>query len=45
MDFDLDRFWGSVRDGFSENYKNDVLWLIVLSAVKVCDSLTKLGVY
>ena len=43
IDFDLDRFWGSVRDGFSENYKNDILWLIVLSAVKVCDSLKNWG--
>ena len=30
IDFDLDLFWDYVRDGFSENYKNDILWLIVL---------------
>ena len=39
IDFDLDLFWDYVRDGFSENYKNDILWLIVLRAVKVRDSL------
>ena len=43
IDFDLDRFWVSVRDGFSENYKNDILWLIVLRAVKVRDSLKNWG--
>ena len=30
-------------DGFSENYKNDILWLIVLRAVKVRDSLKNWG--
>ena len=28
-----------VRDGFSENYKDDLLWLITLRAIKVRDSL------
>ena len=45
IDFDLHLFWDYVRDGFSENYKNDILWLIVLRAVKVRDSMKKLGVY
>ena len=45
IDFDLDLFWDYVRDGFSENYKNDILWQIVLHAVKVRDSMKKLGVY
>ena len=43
IDFDLDRFWVSVRDDFSENHKNDILWLIVLRAVKVRDSLKNWG--
>ena len=43
IDFDLDRFWVSVRDDFSENPKNDILWLIVLRAVKVRDSLKNWG--
>ena len=43
IDFDLDLFWDYVRDGFSENYKNDILWLIVLRAVKVRDSLKNWG--
>ena len=41
--FDLDRHWSLVRDGFSENFKNDLLWLIVLRAVKVRDSMTNWG--
>ena len=43
IDFDLNLFWNYVRDGFSENYKNDMLWLIVLRAVKVCESLKNWG--
>ena len=43
IDFDLDLFWDYVRDGCSENYKNDILWLIVLRAVKVRDSLKNWG--
>ena len=30
--FDLDRHWSLVRDDFCENFKNDLLWLIVLRA-------------
>ena len=32
-----------MRDGFSENHKNDILWLIVFRAVKVRDSLKNWG--
>jgi hypothetical protein len=28
--FDLDRHWSLVHDGFCENFKNDLLWLIIL---------------
>ena len=41
--FDLDRHWSLVRDGFSENFKNDLLWLIILRAVKVRDSMKNWG--
>ena len=33
IDFKLDNLWKLVRDDFSENYKNDVLWSIVLRAI------------
>ena len=32
-----------VRDDFSENFKNDLLWLIVLRAIKVRDSMRSWG--
>ena len=35
--------WSKVRDLFTENYKNDLLWLITLRAVKVRDSLKNWG--
>ena len=41
--FNLHQHWSLVRDGFSENFKNDLLWLIVLRAVKVRDSLKNWG--
>ena len=41
--FDLDRHWSLVRDDFCENFKNDLLWLIVLRAVKVRDALKNWG--
>lgn len=41
--FCLSSFWKFVRDGFTENYKNDLLWLIVLRAVKVRASLRNWG--
>ena len=41
--FNLDRHWSFVRDQFSENYKNDLVWLIVLRVVKVRYSLKHWG--
>ena len=41
--FDLDGHWKLVRDGFTENFKNDLLWLIILRAVKIRDSLKNWG--
>ena len=41
--FDLNRHWPLVREGFCENFKNDLLWLIILRAVKVRDSLKNWG--
>ena len=41
--FSLNDHWSLVRDGFTENYKNDLLWLITLRAVKVRDSLKNWG--
>lgn len=35
--------WGRVRDGFTENFKNDVSWLITFRASKVRDSLKNWG--
>ena len=39
IDFKHDNLRKLVRDDFSENYNNDVLWSIVLRAIKVRDSL------
>ena len=41
--FDLLQHWSNVRDAFTANYKNDLLWLITLRAVKVRDSLRSWG--
>ena len=41
--FSLDDHWSLVRDFFTENFKNDLLWLIILRAVKVRDSLRNWG--
>ena len=41
--FSLSDHWSCVRDSFCENYKNDVLWLIILCGVKVRDSLKRWG--
>ena len=41
--FSLSSHWSRVRDEFCENYKDDVLWLIVLRGIKVRDSLTRWG--
>ena len=42
--FSLDGHWSLVRDPFTENFKNDVIWLIILRGVKVRDSLFNWGV-
>lgn len=41
--FSMARHWRFVRDGFSENYKNDLAWLITLRAIKVRRSLRDWG--
>ena len=41
--FSIDRQWARVRDAFTENYKNDILWLITLRGTKVRDSLFNWG--
>ena len=41
--FSLVQHWKCVRDNFTENYKNDLVWLITLRAVKVRDSLRSWG--
>ena len=40
----LDRYWSLVRDRFTENFKNDLLWLIALRGIKVRDSLKRWGI-
>ena len=42
--FSLDDHWSLVRDPFTENFKNDLLSLITLRAVKVRDSLQSWGI-
>jgi len=37
--FSFASHWSCVRDDFSENFKDDIPWLIVLRGIKVCDSL------
>ena len=39
----LSTHWSHVRDSLTENYKNDLAWLITLRAVKVRDSLKSWG--
>ena len=41
--FSIDRNWSRVRDAFTENYKNDILWLITLQGTKDRDSLFNWG--
>ena len=41
--FDLQKHWSNVRESLTENFKNDLLWLITLKAVKVRDSLRSWG--
>ena len=40
----MSEHWSLVRDNFTENHKNDLLWLIFLHAVKVRDSVKNWGV-
>ena len=41
--FVMSDHWNRVRDPFTENFKNDLLWLITLRGVKVRDSLRNWG--
>ena len=41
--FSIDRHWSRVRDAFTENYKNDILWLSTLRGTKLRDSLFNWG--
>ena len=41
--FSIKDHWARVRDLFTENYKNDILWLITLRGTKVRDSLKNWG--
>ena len=41
--FSLERHWSLVRDRFTENFKNDLAWLISLRAIKVRRSLRDWG--
>jgi len=41
--FHFERHLSLIRDGFSENFKEDLLWLIVLRAIKVRDSMRSWG--
>lgn len=38
-DFSTSQHWLGVRDHLSENFKNELLWLITLKGVKVRDSI------
>ena len=41
--FSISDHWSLVRDDFCENFKNDILWLIILWGMKVRDSLKSWG--
>lgn len=41
--FSLSNHWSRIREKFTENFKDDILWLIVLRGIKVCDSLACWG--
>ena len=43
LGFSPTNLWSRVRDNFSENFKEDILWLIILRGIKVRDSLTRWG--
>ena len=38
-DFSVRHHWSSVRDHLTENFKNDIVWLITLRGTKIRDSL------
>ena len=40
---DIDKHWPQIRDDFTENYKNDIAWLIAVKGIKVRDSLRSWG--
>ena len=42
-DLPIKRHWSLVRDHFTENYKNDIAWLITLKGTKIRDSLKSWG--
>ena len=42
-DFSVSRHWSSVRDPLTENFKNDIAWLITLRGTKIRDSLKVWG--
>ena len=42
-DLPIKRHWSLVRDHFTENYKNDIAWLITLRGTKIRDSLKSWG--
>ena len=42
-DFSVSRHWFSVRDHLTENFKNDIAWLITLRGTKIRDSLKSWG--
>ena len=42
-DFSIRRHWSLVRDQLTENFKNDLVWLITLRGIKVRDSLRSWG--
>ena len=41
--FSPTNLWSRIRNNFSENFKEDILWLIILRGIKVRDSLTRWG--
>ena len=43
--FQLSEHWSLVGDNFTENHKNDLVWPILLRAVKVRDSFRDWGVF
>lgn len=42
-DFSIHHHWSSVRDRRTENFKNDIAWLLTLRGTKIRDSLKAWG--